>query len=495
MSKRQHFIYSWRREVKGIAIDRNMEDRESIYSSNYSQSSIPITPPGLEAIYNACRRQYHDQPNPLQVTALVKYWLGGPDPLDYISMYSNPGDENRGIPPHWHYISYGLSDLHGDGRVHDHTFRMNGNEGPSGFGFELTFRLKREQGETNPPTWPATLMQALARYVFQTENVLYSGDHVPWNMPLDGSESRVQHMLMAEDAQLLPISTPFGSVNFVQIVGVCEEELRAAQHWNGPGVIELVRSIPCAGGPWLITDMRRGETIFEIDPHLQDRVDQGIESEGSNLSGVNSRCSWEEPGEGTDDFFNDDGNHMHEERRNSNDLERPRISDFDSEQIKSTLKKGLTRPSNFGRRDSREFEYDRQSRKQSFDSTCSDGPTELLRTRSLDAVHLKFNLEAGQLLPLALRGRLKHGRHFTFMSALNDTAITLVSLSVNGSIADENHPFAAHGPWLQVLLTDDFIEEMIMDIEELLNPEEVEFPKTYSWPERRLIVTILPDEA
>ena len=83
-----------------------------------------------------------------------------------------------------------------------------------------------------------------------------------------------------------------------------------------------------AGGPWLITDMRRGETIFEIDPHLQDRVDQGIESEGSNLSGVNSRCSWEEPGEGSNDFFNEDNNHTHEERRNSSDLERPRISDF-----------------------------------------------------------------------------------------------------------------------------------------------------------------------
>ena len=49
-----------------------------------------------------------------------------------------------------------------------HNFRCNTNEGPSGFGFELTFRLKRESGETNPPTWPATLMQALARYVFQT---------------------------------------------------------------------------------------------------------------------------------------------------------------------------------------------------------------------------------------------------------------------------------------------------------------------------------------
>lgn len=46
--------------------------------------------------------------------------------------------------------------------------RCQGTDGPSGYGFELTFRLKREPGETNPPTWPATLMQALARYVFQT---------------------------------------------------------------------------------------------------------------------------------------------------------------------------------------------------------------------------------------------------------------------------------------------------------------------------------------
>lgn len=56
---------------------------------------------------------------------------------------------------------------------------MNGNEGPSGFGFELTFRLKREQGETNPPTWPATLMQALSRYVFQTGNLILCHFRIP----------------------------------------------------------------------------------------------------------------------------------------------------------------------------------------------------------------------------------------------------------------------------------------------------------------------------
>ena len=37
-------------------------------------------------------------------------------------------------------------------------------------------------------------------------------------------------------------------------------------------------------------------------------------------------------------------------------------------------------------------------------------------TISLSGVHLKFNLEAGTLLLLAFRGRLRHGRHFTFKS-------------------------------------------------------------------------------
>lgn len=62
------------------------------------------------------------------------------------------------------YYSFGLSDLHGDGRVHD----VSGPDGISGYGFELTFRLQRQPEETAPPTWPATLMQSLSKYVFQS---------------------------------------------------------------------------------------------------------------------------------------------------------------------------------------------------------------------------------------------------------------------------------------------------------------------------------------
>ena len=104
-------------------------------------------------------------------------------------------------------------------------------------------------------------MQALARYVFQSgmdilgllnlpgvfvvvmlsslfhsminykyhfnvivENTLCSGDHVSWHSSLDGSESRIQHMLMTEDFQLQPISTPHGSVSFVQVHWCFTEE-------------------------------------------------------------------------------------------------------------------------------------------------------------------------------------------------------------------------------------------------------------------------------
>jgi len=97
------------------------------------QNLLTSAAPGLEFLYDTCRQVYPHQPNPLQVTAYIKYWLvvqhvyfvkflrfwlaplidfcnlmqtrlGGPDPLDYISMYDHPGIPELHIPPHWHYI-------------------------------------------------------------------------------------------------------------------------------------------------------------------------------------------------------------------------------------------------------------------------------------------------------------------------------------------------------------------------------------------------------
>ncbi|XP_058241925.1 suppressor of fused homolog isoform X2 [Hemibagrus wyckioides] len=458
-----------------------------------------LFPPGLQAIYAECRRLYPDQPNPLQVTAIVKYWLGGPDPLDYISMYRNVGCPALDVQEHWHYVSLGLSDLYGDNRVHEFT----GQDGPSGFGFELTFRLKREPGETAPPTWPAELMQGLARYVFQSENTFCSGDHISWHSPLDNSESRIQHMLLTEDPQMQPVQTPFGLVSFLQIVGVCTEELQAAQQWNGQGILDLLRGVHVAGGPWLITDMRRGETIFDIDPHLQERVDKGIETDGSNLSGVSAKCAWDDlsrPPEDEDDS-----------RSICIGSQPRRLSEKDTEQIREALRKGLeiNSKSVLPPINSQKHNQDRplqsvghlqskqnsRSRKDSLESESSSAivPHELVRTRQLESVHLKFNQESGTLLPLCLRGRLLHGRHFTYKSINGDTAITFVSTGVEGAFATEEHPYAAHGPWLQILLTEEFVEHMLGDIQDLSIRDEFKLPKEYSWPDKKLKISILPD--
>lgn len=104
--------------------------------------------------------------------------------------------------------SLGLSDLHGDGRLHP----KPGPGRPSGFGFELTFRLVRERGEMTPPTWPANVMQQLAKYVFNSGNTLMPGDHVSWHAPLDGGNGRITQILMGQDPQLPTISTPHGDV-------------------------------------------------------------------------------------------------------------------------------------------------------------------------------------------------------------------------------------------------------------------------------------------
>lgn len=340
---------------------------------------------GLQAIYRTCFRLYPDQPSPLQVTALRKFWMGGPDPLDYIYMFSNAGSADSRSPPHWHYVTTGLSDLYGDARLHNYSTNA---DGPSGFGFELTFRLRREPGEKNPPTWPAHLLQSLARYVFRSQAQLLPGDHIPWHCPLDElpnsacnggtynkstaaaamgatraptqqasaaaasqqqsiamaavaaaasliaaqsskqpesldpatyssalaaavsaanaeyqrrtqqqqtaaiptkDSSRIRHMLLVDDPQLMKISTPHGWVRFLQIIGLCEEELRLVQRWTGCQVADLFRQQATTGGPLLVTDMRRNKTIFELEGGLAEYINERMAREGSNLSGVTTQ--------------------------------------------------------------------------------------------------------------------------------------------------------------------------------------------------------------
>ncbi|XP_012560454.1 suppressor of fused homolog isoform X1 [Hydra vulgaris] len=429
------------------------------------------TPAGLFAIYNALRKIYPNQTNPLQVSALVKYWLNGPDPLDYITMYANAGDARLGIPPHWHYISCGLSDLYGDGRVHD----VTGNDGISGFGFELTMRLKRDADEDSPPTWPAELMQCLAKYVFKTETSFCSGDHISWHQALDTKHNYIEHMLLTYDPQLPELSTPYGSLNFIQIVGICAEELFAAQHWNGFAIINLMKQIPAAGGHWLLTDMTRCESIFAFNPRLLELVEVGINEEGSDLSGVSANCWWSECSKLT--IYRE----ALQAHNSCNNAPSPNNSVL-SVRIRSSSKSNLP---------NQEEQPSTDSLSRTSNYSCING---LFAAKSIqNGIQLRFNLEAAALFPLAIRGRLAHGRHFTFKSVVSDSAITFVTSDVIGSSVNDKSPFAAIQSWLQVLVTDDFLEILVKDLEELQRPHKLKLPRLYVWPEQNLMITVTDD--
>lgn len=71
------------------------------------------------------------------------------------------------------------------------------------------------------------------------------------------------------------------------------------------------------------------------------------------------------------------------------------------------------------------------------------------------------------------RGRVMHGRHFTFKSILSHTAITIVAPSVTGTLVSREKPYVVQGPWLQVLLPEDLSEKMAQEFQILNSPNQV----------------------
>src|ERR1700750_40498 len=100
------------------------------YKATYGSSDDAS--PGWDAIDRSLKEIYGDKEPLTHWGTVIKYMLGGPDPLDGISVYPS----EAGGTPHWHFMSYGFSELYYEENSVGKEF--------SKFGFELTFRLKTE---------------------------------------------------------------------------------------------------------------------------------------------------------------------------------------------------------------------------------------------------------------------------------------------------------------------------------------------------------------
>ena len=218
--------------------------------------------PGWDAIDAALAPLYAGV-EPRHFGTLIRYRLGGPDPLDGISAYP------REVPyPHWHFVTYGFTALYGP--------EPDSGE-KNGYGFELTFRLPRAPGENEPPAWALNFLQNLARYVFTTGNTFSAGDHMNCNGPIAAETATKLHaMLFAADPELGRIETPHGSAEFLQVVGITLDELAAVQAWNAGRMTELLR----ARVPLLVSDLARDSIL--ADPAVAAAVREGMARDGSS---------------------------------------------------------------------------------------------------------------------------------------------------------------------------------------------------------------------
>jgi hypothetical protein len=145
---------------------------------------------------------------------------------------------------HWHYVTYGLTELYEKD--------PDGDPAISGWGYELTMRVSGPS--TEAPAWPFNLLEAIARDT-RTRGVAYMpGDRLHPGGPITGAAgSRLVSMAFAPDAVLPSTSSVNGAFSFHQVVGITAEEADEMKSSSTQVVLDRMRST----NPLLITDASR----------------------------------------------------------------------------------------------------------------------------------------------------------------------------------------------------------------------------------------------
>ena len=206
---------------------------------------------GWDTIDEALLKVYPEQ-EPRHYGTILKYMLGGEDPLDGISIYDNYKQIF-----HRHIVSYGMSELYYSPESAENEF--------SGWGFEFTFRIvpfeedkDAEDGTKNEPSWAMNVMQNLARYVFESKKWFEAYHFIPANGPIRlECDTKLVGIAFAPDPQLGTIETPNGEVAFLQMVGITQEELDWLYEDPTTDRVEELINKMREHNPLLITDLKR----------------------------------------------------------------------------------------------------------------------------------------------------------------------------------------------------------------------------------------------
>lgn len=192
-------------------LDKFKKKRDSVQENCDTSEQDKVQALGWDAISEAFENRYPD--NPKHYGTLISWRFGGNDPLDGISVYDG-GD-------YWHFVTYGLSELYE---------KETENPAISGYGMEFTLKLKKdnyddEEGEIR---CICGILQSIARITFNSGELflpyeyIYSGQTTGMDCK---QKSKLTGFITVPDTTIASIDTPNGKVDFVELIGVTNEEL------------------------------------------------------------------------------------------------------------------------------------------------------------------------------------------------------------------------------------------------------------------------------
>lgn len=175
---------------------------------------------GWTQITNAFEKLYPEQKNPKHYGTLIKWNLGGNDPLDGISIYDG-GD-------YWHFVTYGLSEIYE---------KETENKDVSGYGMEFTLKLKKDNtidknAEEKEIKGICGILQSIARMtflkgeIFNPNEYLYTGQKEGMDTE---QKSNITGFITISDPLINYIDTPNGRVDFVEFIGVTYDEIESVK--------------------------------------------------------------------------------------------------------------------------------------------------------------------------------------------------------------------------------------------------------------------------
>ncbi len=195
-----------------MTIIDKLKNKESKKDENVKREPV-----GFNAILEECRNAYPDQLYPIHYGPMISWEAGGKFPLREVNVYET--DE------YYHFVSFGLSDL----------FEKTSDDEYSGYGMEFTFKLKKDKYEDLEAEirCVCNILQQVARITFTKDEIFDIYEYI-YTGQTDGIDafrkSKLTGLITIPDTTFVSLDTPNGRVDFVEFIGVTNDELLALEN-------------------------------------------------------------------------------------------------------------------------------------------------------------------------------------------------------------------------------------------------------------------------